>query len=189
MLDYTNMLNKGFSHHQDLELASIFDDFPLNSVTWTDDGWTQEKNVFLHEHALANPLLMTAQHTIASKYLKPHFKDIDFIHRKIWTSFTEDQLNFHNDMHKQNEDADSEQSKAKYNLIALLYLSDMSKRDNEGRLWLTNQKTTDIITPEVGTLVIINCYNPDFQHKGEWTDSPRYLAQFGYHVPEELLTS
>jgi|GEM_PF-3721614 len=181
--DFNQFYQYGFWEVHDPELGKIFENFPLSKVTWTDDHKQPFSN-FLNENPLSKTLLTHAQMLIATKYLGSEFSSYELRHKKIWSSFTEDQLSYHNDMYKQTEDDEdiSQVSRADYNVLAFLYLTDM-KKIKHGGVWFTDGISETYILPEFGTLVLVNCSHPRFKHKGEFTSHERHMAQFGYYIP------
>lgn len=191
MSDTSSVLNefftRGFQVFRNSELANHLNDYPLESIQWTDDGSEQESE-FYKKFPLGPLLLSNVQIYIANQYLCETFEICSFIHKRLWSGFTEDQLIYHNDTYKETEDnyVTGNRVAAKYNILALLYLSDMTSQ-NEGAVWFRNDKEEFRILPERGMLILVNCSLPSFQHKGEWTNRKRYLAQFGFSVDQELL--
>lgn len=177
---------QGFEVFQRPDFAAFFDDFPLDLITWTDDGGNEERQ-FAADYPLVGSVLTTLQVMIAQEYLKASFPKLSSTHARIWTSFTQDQLKYHNDTFKQQLDSSKfNEEQAQYNILALLYLTDMTSL-NEGAVWFKSQDQETRLLPTKGMLVLVNCSRPEFQHKAEWTEHPRYLCQFGYKVDPQLL--
>jgi hypothetical protein len=179
----------GFQEFLDPALAQLFETYPLHKIQWTDDGHSTEL-AFYQEFPLGDALLTQAQTLIAQKYITEISPEFLSVRRRIWTSFTEDQLVYHNDTYKETADSrgDGLGGDAPYNVLALLYLSDMTPYD-EGAVWFRSHDFETRIVPKKGTLILVNCGRPEFQHRAEWTEKRRYLAQFGYKVSPTALLS